>query len=74
MRWSDVDLEAGVWTKPATLTKQRRSHRLPLNSEAVAILRQIKEVEPFCAVRPAAVVVDQGRVDGGAARGRRSTI
>ena len=34
MRWSDVDLEAGIWTKPAAVTKQRRSHRLPLNQEA----------------------------------------
>ena len=47
MRWSDIDLEAGVWTKPASVTKQRRSHRLPLNQEALAILREIKEVEPF---------------------------
>jgi integrase len=47
MRWPDVDLAAGIWTKPATTTKQRRSHRLPLNQEAVAILREIREVEPF---------------------------
>ena len=47
MRWTDVDLEAGVWTKPASVTKQRRSHRLPLNQEALAILREIREGEPF---------------------------
>ena len=47
MRWSDVDLEAGIWTKPASVTKQRRSHRLPLNQEALAILREIKAAEPF---------------------------
>ena len=39
LRWSDVDLEAGVWTKPAEVTKQRKSHRLPLNPQAVEMLR-----------------------------------
>ena len=72
MRWPDVDLDAGVWTKPATLTKQRRSHRLPLNEEAVAMLRHDQGGRAVLAVRPAAAVVDQGRVVGGPARGRRS--
>jgi hypothetical protein len=30
-RWSDFDLEAGVWTKPSAHTKQRRVHRVPLS-------------------------------------------
>ena len=47
LRWSDVDLEAGVWTKPAGLTKQRRVHRLPLSPEAVALLRAVKLEQPF---------------------------
>jgi integrase len=40
MRWGDLDLIAGVWTKPATSTKQRRIHRVPLSPEAVEILRR----------------------------------
>ena len=47
LRWSDVDLEAGVWTKPAEVTKQRKSHRLPLNPQAVELLRELRAVEPF---------------------------
>jgi integrase len=46
-RWSDFDLEAAVWTKPASSTKQRKLHRLPLNAEAVAILREVRELSPF---------------------------
>jgi integrase len=39
MRWSDVDLAAGVWTVPADVTKSGRSHRVPLPPQAVAILK-----------------------------------
>jgi integrase len=38
MRWADVNLDAAVWAKPATSTKQRKAHRIPLSSEAVAVL------------------------------------
>ena len=40
MCWSQLDLDAGVWTKPAATTKQRRIHRVPLSPEAAAVLRQ----------------------------------
>lgn len=40
MRWTDVDLESGVWVKPPSRTKQRRIHRVPLSQEAVATLRR----------------------------------
>lgn len=40
MRWDQLDLEAGTWSKPASLTKQKRSHRVPLSPEAVDILRR----------------------------------
>jgi len=39
MRWPDVDLGAGVWNKPAALTKDRKPHRVPLSEAAVAMLR-----------------------------------
>ncbi len=41
-RWPEFDLEAGVWTKPATNTKQKRSHRIPLSTAALAVLEQMK--------------------------------
>ena len=40
MRWNDVDLDSGVWVKPAALTKQRKRHRIPLSPEAVVVLRR----------------------------------
>ena len=40
--WSQFDLEAGVWTKPAATTKQKKPHRVPLNAAALALLRELK--------------------------------
>lgn len=41
-RWADLDLDAGVWTKPAATTKQKREHRLPLSAAAVQLLSAIR--------------------------------
>ena len=38
MRWSDVDLEAGGWTKPGATTKQKTEHRVPLSAPARLLL------------------------------------
>ena len=40
--WSQFDLANGVWTKPASVTKQARVHRIPLSPEAVALLTERK--------------------------------
>jgi integrase len=42
MRWFDLDLDEGLWTKPSTITKQAREHRVPLSPPAVALLRDLK--------------------------------
>jgi integrase len=39
-RFEDFNLEHLSWTKPATTTKQRRVHRVPISDEAAAIVRQ----------------------------------
>jgi integrase len=44
-RWSQFDLEAGVWVKPAASTKQRREHRVPLSEPAIELLKSIKETK-----------------------------
>jgi integrase len=41
MRWRDVDLEAGVWTIPAAVTKAGRVHRVPLPPQALAVLSSL---------------------------------
>jgi integrase len=38
--WDQFDLDRGVWVKPASQTKQRRLHRVPLSGPAVELLRR----------------------------------
>jgi integrase len=40
--WSQFDLETGVWTKPASTTKQRKVHRVPLSAPAMTLLREMR--------------------------------
>ena len=39
--WAQIDLTAGVWTKPAATTKQRKLHRVPLSAPARELLAGI---------------------------------
>lgn len=41
--WNQFDLEKGIWTKPAHTTKQNRMEHLPLSSQAIELLRKMKE-------------------------------
>jgi integrase len=41
--WSQIDMDAGVWTKPAATTKQGKLHRVPLSQGALELLRGIKD-------------------------------
>jgi integrase len=43
-QWSQFDLDAGVWVKPSTNTKQRRIHRIPLSAPARELLIEMKPV------------------------------
>jgi integrase len=38
MRWSELDLDAGVWLLPGERTKNKRDHRIPLSPQAIDIL------------------------------------
>ena len=40
--WSEIDLDAGVWTIPAARMKMNRDHDVPLSDQAVALLRQME--------------------------------
>jgi integrase len=42
-RWGDIDLGAGVWSKPASSTKQKEHHEAPLSAPARALLSRIQE-------------------------------
>ncbi|WP_339951187.1 tyrosine-type recombinase/integrase [uncultured Albimonas sp.] len=41
--WDQFDLEAGVWIKPSSQTKQRRAHRVPLSAPAVRMLAEMRQ-------------------------------
>lgn len=42
--WEEFDLEGGVWTIPASRTKMRRPHRVPLPRQPVEILRELRDL------------------------------
>jgi integrase len=42
--WPEFDFKAKVWTIPAARTKMRRSHRVPLSTQAVAILKELQVI------------------------------
>ncbi len=39
--WSEIDLDAALWTIPAEKTKGRKTHRVPLSRQVVAMLREV---------------------------------
>src|SRR5262245_19496996 len=46
-RWDEFDLDAGVWSVPATRMKAGREHRVPLSSNALQIIKQMAGSEGF---------------------------
>jgi len=43
LKWADLDLSVGTWTKPASIVKQNRAHRVPLSAPACQLLSEIKQ-------------------------------
>jgi integrase len=42
--WAEFDLDGAVWSIPAKKMKMRRPHRVPLARQAVAILKELREI------------------------------
>ena len=42
-RWADLDLGEGKWSKPASSTKQKEAHEVPLSAPARQLLSEIRE-------------------------------
>ena len=42
MRWADIDLAKGVWSKPASSTKQKEPHEAPLSAPVRQLLSEIQ--------------------------------
>ena len=44
-QWSELDLEAAVWTIPGTRMKGKREHRVPLPDAALAIVKSLPRIK-----------------------------
>ena len=42
--WAEIDVEEAVWRINGARTKVRRPHEAPLSRQALAVLREVKEV------------------------------
>lgn len=42
--WPEFDLDAAIWTVPAARMKMKAEHIVPLSRQAVAILRELREI------------------------------
>jgi integrase len=60
MRWADIDLENGTWTKPARTTKTKIDHTVPLSAPARQLLAEIRATQR----EPSQWVFPSGRGDG----------
>lgn len=45
MRWSELDLEAKLWTIPRERAKNKKAHEVPLSDAAVTIIRSMPRFE-----------------------------
>jgi integrase len=43
MRWADVDLTEGTWSKPPSSTKQKEHHQVPLSAPVRQLLSEIRK-------------------------------
>lgn len=51
--WAEIDLKARVWTVPGSRMKAGREHRVPLSTQAVALLEALPRIEGVDLVFPA---------------------
>ena len=42
LRWDQLNFETGIWTKPASTTKQKASHSVPLSAPVLQLLSDIE--------------------------------
>jgi len=55
--WSQIDMEAKVWTVPKAFTKtKKRDHTVPLSTQAIALLNSLKTIKGTNLVFPSATL------------------
>jgi len=45
-RWAEIDFQNAIWTVPAARMKGGRTHRVPLSSRALAIIKRLHAARP----------------------------
>jgi integrase len=50
--WSEIDVNSGVWTVPATRMKAGKQHRVPLPQAAISILERMSPTSQFVFAGP----------------------
>jgi len=53
--WDQFNLEKGIWTKQAHTTKQNKMENLPLSTQVITLLKQMKEETKTNALFPGKV-------------------
>lgn len=43
-RWDEIDFDAAVWTIPAEKMKMRKPHHVPLSTQSIALLLEIRSI------------------------------
>lgn len=43
-KWTEFDLETGIWTIPAERMKAGKEHRVPLSAQALALVKKLNEI------------------------------
>jgi integrase len=67
--WAEFDLEAGTWTIPASRSKGKRDHLIPLGPLAVGLLEELRAVYPSPWLFPARNVPGASKPWGSTALG-----
>lgn len=52
--WAEIDKQAGVWTIPAGRMKAEKEHRIPLTTQALAMLRKLPRIVGTDLILPSA--------------------
>jgi integrase len=63
--WSEIDMNAKVWTIPATRMKMKKEHRVPLSDRALALLRDMALRFRFPVRHGRPAIVQHGTADAG---------
>jgi integrase len=73
LEWHEIDLERALWTIPASKTKMRKAHHVPLSRQTVALFRELHEATgpkgyAFPSVRTRARPMSENTINAGLRR------